>query len=140
MAKTVLKLTNENSYDFLLFGIICQKKDYRLCRELNLKLGIEMVRKDDYSVFNNKRMEDHSFSFFEYVNDDEDQFNLISNKCPKGMLLPEHSQFDFLFIIRTEKLRIDESSMIADMKQIPFVLGVFKLDASKLKSRENLVF
>ncbi len=140
MAKTVLKLSNDDNFDFLLFGIVCQKKDYMLCRELNLTLGLSLVRKDDYSVFNNKRMEDHLFSFFEFVSDDEDRYNLISNRSSKGLLLPEQSQIDFLFMIRPEKTRVDDSEMIGELKLIPVVLGAFKLDVSKLKSKENLIF
>ncbi|MBL0105673.1 MAG: IPExxxVDY family protein [Bacteroidetes bacterium] len=140
MAKTVLKLSNDDNYDFVLFGIVCQKKDYRLCREINLKLGLVLERKEDYAVFNNKRMEDHSFSFFEFVNDDEDRYNLISNRCQKGLLLPEQNQLDYLFVIRPEKVRIDDSALLAELKQISIVLGVFKLDPAKLKSKENLIF
>lgn len=63
MAKTILKLKEEDHFDFLLFSIICQQKDYRLCRELNLKLDIRLQREEDYKVFNGKRMEDQEFAF-----------------------------------------------------------------------------
>ena len=37
-------------------------------------------------------------------------------------------------------LRIDENEFISTLKEIPIVLGAYKLEAVKLKSRENLVF
>jgi hypothetical protein len=139
MAKTVLKLSIDE-FDFILAGIICQHKDYRLCRELNLKLNIHLVKKDDYSVFNNKRMEDHAFSFYEYVNDDEDRFNLIANKCSRGILLPEQKQIDYLFLLKPNRMRIEENELISQLKSIALILGVYKMDVPALKSKDNLVF
>ena len=50
MAKTVLKFDTEEEFDFLLIGIVCQHKDYRLCHELNQKLELNLVREKDYEV------------------------------------------------------------------------------------------
>ena len=66
MAKKFLKISEESQFDFLLIGIVCNHRDYRLCMHLNKKLEINLSKKDDYSVFNNKRMEDQTFSFYEY--------------------------------------------------------------------------
>src|SRR5436190_4594828 len=33
MAKTVLKIDDEDQFDFILIGIVCHHKDYRLCHE-----------------------------------------------------------------------------------------------------------
>ena len=45
MAKTVGKLTNEGDYDFIVIGLVCQNRDYRLCHELNKVLNIELEKK-----------------------------------------------------------------------------------------------
>jgi hypothetical protein len=84
MAKTILKLKEEDHFDFLLFSIICQQKDYRLCRELNLKLDIRLQREEDYKVFNGKRMEDQEFAFFRFITPEEDEYYLVSNRCSKA--------------------------------------------------------
>jgi hypothetical protein len=140
MAKTVIKFTNEDDYDFILIGLACQHRDYRLCHELNKTLGISMMKKDDYTVFNNKRMEDHAFSFYEFTNEEGDRYNLISNRCPKGVLLPEQKALDYLFLIRPDKTRIDESELLQKLKNIRILLGVYKLEVLKLKSKDNLLF
>jgi hypothetical protein len=142
MAKNVqkLRLSEDDKFDFTLIGIISQVRDYRICKELNRKLEIKLSKQDEYEVFNNKRMEDQFFSFYEYVTADGDRFNLISNKSQKGFLLPEQNQIDYLFIIRTERMRIDEEILMKTLKETPLVLGAYKLDTSKLKSKENLVF
>ena len=140
MAKKILKISEEVKFDFALLGIICHHRDYRLCMSLNNKLEINLSKQEEYVVFNNKRMEDQSFSFYEYVNEEDDRYNLISNKCLKGFLLPEQNQIDYLFLIRCVRMKVDATEILKQLKQIPIILGAYKLDTSKLKSRENLVF
>ena len=140
MAKQILKISEEVKFDFALLGIICHHRDYRLCMSLNNKLEINLSKQEEYVVFNNKRMEDQSFSFYEYVNEEDDRYNLISNKCLKGFLLPEQNQIDYLFLIRCVRMKVDATEILKQLKQIPIILGAYKLDTSKLKSRENLVF
>lgn len=108
--------------------------------ELNKKLDINLSKQEEYTVFNNKRMEDQFFSFYEYLSEEEDRYNLIANKSQKGFLIPEQKQIDFLLLIRMIPMRIEEQELINTLKEIPIILGAYKLEAVKLKSRENLVF
>jgi hypothetical protein len=140
VAKKILKISEEDKFDFTLIGIICHHRDYRLCRELNNKLEINLSKKEEYVVFNNKRMEDQFFSFYEFINEEDDQYNLIANKSQKGFLIPEQNQIDFLFLLRYMRGPVDDIELIIQLKEIPIVLGAYKLETSKLKSRENLVF
>lgn len=140
MAKKILRLSEEDKFDFVLIGIVCSHRDFRLCMELNRKLEINLSKQEEYTVFNNKRMEDQFFSFYEYISDEDDRYNIISNKSLKGLLLPEQNQIDYLFLLRMYPMRIDEQELIDTLKQISIVLGAYKLDPVKLKSRENLVF
>jgi hypothetical protein len=140
MSKKFLRISDEEKYDFILIGIICHLRDYRLSMALNKELGIDLTKQDEFTVFNNKRMEDQAFSFYEYVNEEEDRFNLISNKSLKGYLIPEQNQIDYLFLLRHIRMQYDENELLAAIKKIPIILGAYKLDAGKLKSRENLVF
>lgn len=140
MAKNVLRLEEEDKYDFFLFGIACQLKDYRICREINLKLELKMTRRDDFDIFNNKRMEEQGFAFFQFDSEEEDQFCLVSNRSPKGLLIPEQKQIDYFLMIRPGRMKVDEVQILTDLKEIPIVLAVYKLDVFKLKSKANLVF
>ena len=80
MKKTVFRVNNNFEYDFILIGIVSQQVDFRLCREINLVLDLKLYRKDDFLVFNQKRMEEQQFAFFEHISDTENRYNLISNK------------------------------------------------------------
>jgi len=140
VAKKILKISEEDKFDFTLIGIICHHRDYRLCMALNNKLEINLSKKDEYTVFNNKRMEDQFFSFYEYINEEDDQYNIISNKSLKGFLIPEQNQIDYLFLLRYVRGPVDDAEVIALLKEIPIILGAYKLETARLKSRENLVF
>jgi hypothetical protein len=140
ITKIQIALTDDEKFDFLLFGIICDKKDYRLCMEINKKMDLNLSKQAEYTVFNSKRMEDKAFSFYEYLTEDEDRFNLLSNKSPKGNLMPELNQIDFFFMSRLIRMPLDENKILNMLKEIPIVLGVYILETKELKSRENLVF
>lgn len=140
MKKTVFRVNNNFEYDFILIGIVSQQVDFRLCREINLVLDLKLYRKDDFLVFNQKRMEEQQFAFFEHISDTENRYNLISNKTNTAVLLSEKSQIDYLFIVHPGALPVDENELLSKIKKVKFVLGAYKLVPAKLKSRENLIF
>lgn len=140
MPKTVLRLDDDDQYDFILVGIACQHKDYRLCHELNTGLNILLRRENDYEIFNGKRMENISFSFYRYITNEEDHYYLLSNKGRQGLLIPEQKQIDYFFMIRENVKRIQLPELINRLKELNVVLGTFKMDPKNLKSRENLLF
>jgi hypothetical protein len=140
MSKTVLKFNDDDQFDFILIGIACQHKDYRLCHELNSSFGLVLKREKDYEIFNGRRMESLSFSFYSYNNQDDDSYFIMTNKGKQGLLIPEQKQIDYFLMIRENVKRINQSELISRMKQINIVLGIFKMDPKNLKSRENLLF
>jgi hypothetical protein len=58
----------------------------------------------------------------------------------KGLLIPEQKQIDYFIIIRKGMSRIDDSGILGALKEIRMVLGVYKVEARNLKSKENLIF
>ena len=140
MPKTVLKFDNDEQFDFILIGIVCQHKDYRLCHEVNTALEIVLKREEDYTIFNGKRMEQVTFSFYRYHTDEDDQYYLLSNKGKQGLLIPEQNQNDYFFIIRENVKRINQVELTNRLKELNIILGTYKMDPKNLKSRENLLF
>ena len=140
MAKTVLRISNDDEYDFLLIGIVCQQKDYRLCHELNHRLHLDLKRQKDYEIMNNKRMKTSAFPFFQYANKDKDVYNVFANKGKDDFLIPEQRSIDFLLLIKENFRRLIEQELINAIKEIPIVLGAYSIEVKKLKSKENLIF
>lgn len=138
--KTVHKITNDFDYDFVLIGIISQQANFRLCRELNFSLELELTRKDDHSIFNKQRMEEQRFAMFEYISPVEEQYVLFSNKQRNKILIPEKPQFDYLMLVFSNSIPVDESSLLTSIKNTKFVLGAYLVDPASLKSKENLIF
>jgi hypothetical protein len=140
VGKTILKLDDDDPFDFILAGIACQHKDYRLCHELNAVLEIELARDNDYEIFNGRRMEKLTFPFFRYKNEEGDRYFLLSNKSKPGLLIPEQKQIDYFLMIKENVKRINEPELLNKLKSMKVILGIFKFDPKQLKSRDNLLF
>ena len=133
-------LTVEYDYDFILMGILCQEKDYRLCHEINKKLNMEFKKEDDLEIIINKQKESSGFSLYSYINEDEHSFYLIGNKSLKGFLIPEQKQMDYFFMIKGNLFEDEKKDIAQMLKQIPMIMGTYELEPMKLKSKENLIF
>ncbi len=137
MARLVLDIKYD--YDFILVGIACHHKEYRLCHDLNNLLSTSMARLTDLELVDKKN---HVLAFTHYAfqNSDGDQYDLLGNKCPKGFLLPEHKQFDYLLMVNMVSDSLSESELLKTLKLSKLVLAAFAVEAHKLKSKENLIF
>ena len=133
-------LTVDYDYDFILLGILCQEKDYRICYEINKKLGMQFKKEEDLEIIINKQKESSGFSLYSCMNEDEDYFYLISNKSLKGSFIPEQKQMDYFLMIKGNLSREENKKIIQELKQIPVIMGVYELEPGKLKSKENLIF
>jgi hypothetical protein len=132
-------MSTEQQYDFILIGIICQRKDHKLCYEINRKLEIDLVKCPDYELFLTVRKTHSFFAKFGYKNPEGDKFILLSNKGTRGILLQEQPQLDYLFMITENQLNDSYSTVVKTLKDIPIILGAFALDPLQLPSREYLI-
>ncbi len=140
MKKVVLRIDEDEQYGFVLIGIVCQHRDYRLCREINLALDISLARDNDFEVFTKKRMEAMTFTRFSFINEEEDEYYMLANKGDGGMLLPEQKQIDYFLLIRPGRNEIDSGSLLPELKKVSMILGAYAFEPKELKSRENLLF
>ena len=127
MAKHVLKL--EDDYDFILVGISCHLKDYRLGWALNKQLDIELIKREkDLEIFDRKEGKVERFAMSEYIDEEtETIYSLVANRCADGYLVPEHRQADYFLIIR-EGFHLDEEELASCIKGIDFVLTAFTVN------------
>ena len=139
MAKQTL--TIEYDYDFLLVGISCHEKYYRLCWALNLYLQLDLARTKDLVIERKKPAPSSNYvlCFFDDAVHYR-QYYLISNKSDDVCLLPEHKQVDFFLMVKGSVLDKDKPALIQAIRETQTVLTAFEIDASQLKSRENLLF
>ena len=161
MGKHTLKI--EYDYDFVLIGISSHAKDYRLCWALNNALEVELTKIESLEI-NTKKDTPSFFSLFKYENTDEfiEYFVLAnwsenkqqdakentlfgkkgkeSHSTENGILIPEHKQMNYFFVIRGETPDGAVEAIFKKIKEIDLVLTAVLIDVSELKSKKNLVF
>ncbi|MBI2272008.1 MAG: IPExxxVDY family protein [Bacteroidetes bacterium] len=139
MAKLVLDI--EYEYDFVLIGISCHEKDYRLTWALNNSLNLELAKTNDLQIDAKKHKEPLTYSMSAFENEQQHrQYYLISNRCLIAALVPEQKQADFFLMIKGTLMDEDKATIIKRIKETPTVLTAFEIDPNKLKSKENLLF
>lgn len=133
MSKTRLQF--EHDYDFYLVGVVCHEKDYRLCWMLNTLFNLKLAKIDDHAT------EHSTHSMFSY--NQEDYFRdyyLIANRGKDGMLVEEHKQIDYFFIVKGSIESDERKHLTEQIKKADMILGAYTIDAQTLKSKHNLVF
>lgn len=139
MAKTILR-NDDSDFEFLLIGIVSSYRDFRVCREINRTLEIELERADDLTVVDKKRQSEAAFAFFEFTTATEDRFVFVSNKTENGMLLAERKEFDYLLVIQPGMTSFDVTELVQRLKPITIIQASYAIEVMELKSKENLLF
>lgn len=162
MGKHTLKI--EYDYGFVMIGISSHEKDYRICWALNKVLGISLTKNESLEIKSKKQNTPSFFSLFSYEHTEEFiEYSVIANLSenktltPKdhslfgkggkesqstenGILIPEHKQMNYFFVIRGEMDSIDVEEFIKKIKGIDIVLTAVNIDVTQLKSKKNLIF
>lgn len=148
---------NETCYT--LIAIHCTIEDYRLAYLLNSKLGINLKRKICDLDLNKGKS---SFSIFDWQ--DKKQlitWSLVTNTCTKEVdqvakvpllfnlenkitktfnLVPEKKQVNFFLKIDNELNENKKKYITKNIQSIPHIATAYSIDASQLKSKDNLIF
>lgn len=142
MAKNKLQVTYD--FDFLLLALNANVKPYKLAWSLNKELGLNLIMTENIEI---GFVEGKSLSIQNYIDSDEFQtVRLIRNRAEdtegayNAYLLPELKNFDYLLLLENETNSFDENAFITEIKQIPFVQFITKINAQTLKSKDNLIF
>lgn len=134
----VYTLDIEDDYSFDLIGISSHVHDYRLSWALNKHMGWMLERQNDVVVKTVKNLSFHAL--FEYNHEQEmTLIALLSNKSENGFLLPELQQFDYLLKIENLQHELNDA-FYKQLRNTSFIQTVMVVDASKIKSRHNLIY
>jgi len=138
MSKFLLDI--EPDYDFIVVGISCHNKDYRISFELNKSLEIQLSKMPDHMGQIN-RTENIDVPFFKYC-DDENRLNfaLLGNRNYESVyLFPECKTWDYLLLLNGALDFYSIENLIENIKKIPIVLACKKLSIDEFKQKENLI-
>ncbi len=136
MAKLVLD--DFYDFDFVLVGIACHSKDYKIAWAINKALEWDFEREEDL-LLTSKDIESH-FAFYNYdESEDFRSYHLISNRSKNGYLVPERKEIDYFLELKGEFDSDQIDNIIAKVKGINIVLMSFEIDPQELKSKNNLL-
>jgi hypothetical protein len=135
------RLDVEHDYDFLLAGISCHEKPYRLCWAINNGIGCNLVQVEPLRISLKKNADPSEFSLFSEEEEHSDRaLYLLSNHADSKELIPEHARADFFFIMKGGWPENEKERILKQIRTIPFVLMTYSIAPETLKSKENLVF
>ncbi len=138
------RLDGGYAIDFELFGLVCNKKEYRLAWHLNEAMNISLSKQEDIKIeySNNTKI---IISNFKYEKDFL-LFELLQNRLVVNggvrnqLLIPELKQFDYLLKFKDQTGEWTSENVNAIIKQIHIVEYAMRLNFDNLKSKENLLY
>ncbi|WP_242203129.1 IPExxxVDY family protein [Aestuariivivens insulae] len=158
----VRKLVLDDFFDeeqYTLIGIHCTLEDYRIAYLLNKHLEINLLRKPVDLDFDNGKS---TYSIFEWEDDRHlKTWSLVSNICKREEfqdttytslfetqepitktfnLIPEYKRVNFFLKIENEYTDSKEKYIVNQILSIPQIVTAYSIDASQLKSKDNLIF
>ena len=138
------KLEGGYFVDFDLFGLVCNKKEYKLAGHLNEELNITLIKQDDirieYADGSSILISNYKYQT-EYLSFELLQNKLISSGSLRAaLLMPELKQFDYLLKFQDQTGELQVENVSAIIKEINIVEYAMKLNFDSLKSKENLLY
>lgn len=140
----VNKLQVDYDFDFLMLALNSNVKPYKLAWYINKALQVTLVKAENIQIEfkQNKHLYIQNFEAqgAHYV------LRLLKNRAEdeedayQAYLLPELKNFDYFLLLENDTNTFDEKSFFNQIKEIPFVQFTTKVDATTLKSRDNLIF
>ena len=134
MSKTKLKV--EYDFDFCLFGIVSSEKDFRLCWLLNTGLGLKLAKTEDHVSGAG------THSLFAFSDDAlmREYYLIVNRSDSDKLLLEEHQHIGYFLIIKGEITDEEKKYFAEQIKKLNNVSASYLIDASVLKSKQNLIF
>ena len=141
MSKKTLKLNFQGDLDFFVAGIVSGNKDYRLCFELNLALGLNFVRNEDVTQSTGRPGSSTRHSYFTFTGNDNEIYHVISNrdKGNTGFYIPEMKNVDYFLLISGASKSFATAKLTNTIRKLEIVSGVYEIKHRELKSVDGFL-
>ncbi len=132
-----------NDYDLiegmLVYAISSSESDILICQIINRFLGINLALGDNVEISRKNIVV--NFRRYNYLSHDEiEKYVLLVNRHGGHYLFPEIKKIDYIFIIATEAPKEPIEAKIQDIKNIPEISAIYKINQSKLKAVRHIHF
>ena len=141
MSKKILKFDTKGNYDFLLSGLVCGHKDYKLCFEINHHLGLNFTRAENILLDTGRPVSNTSHSYYFSKGNDNEIYHIISNRDHggTGFYVPEMRNIDFFLLVSDFPSNFNMKKFVAATREIEIISGVYEIDPNNLKSAETFL-
>jgi hypothetical protein len=138
LKKETLKISSEDiEGNRLLFSIVSSDSDLQICMLINNNLGISLALDEEIVVKRKSRL--IRFRKYVYENDELlEKYILFSNFAEGEYLFPELKKNDFLLLINTESGTAAIEESVTNLRQLPEISGIFKIEPSNIKSLRRI--
>jgi len=126
-------LRSDESNNTLVFGILCDEKEYKLSWLINEVFGIKLTLSDKIKWTNKKLPTILEFACYKDVMSTSEPVFLVRSKTSSGQILSEFGPFDYLLIVGKS-----EKDWKTQLRNITKIRGVFELESSSLSDIELL--
>ncbi|MEO9869698.1 IPExxxVDY family protein [Ekhidna sp.] len=138
------KLDGGYAIDFDLFGLVCNKKEYKLAWHINEAMNISLIKQEDVKI---EYADNTAILISNFIYETEFQtIELLQNKLVGGgnvknqLLLPELKQFDYLMKFKDQTGELTTGNVNVIFKEISIIEYAIRLNFDTLKSKENLLY
>lgn len=138
--KKIHKLVVEFDKDFVLIALASHENDYRLSWAMNKKLGFGLSKSENLSFMHPKQKTEASFSLYQFVDDSDIIFHLISNKSEGGFLIPELKNIDYILKVENHPSQLYIEKLITGLKSIDIVITAFEIKELSEKNHKLFLF
>ncbi len=130
-----LNLTIEPENNYILLGIVCQKKIFKLAWLLNNTGYYNFKRIDDFYLTLDTNTETTNYMRMENVDDENHLcYQIIENKNEKKYLSNELKSMQYFLIVKGGLDFFDVEEMIKKIKKIDEIIFVSAIKNDKVKS------
>jgi hypothetical protein len=132
------KLSGVHTDRIVVYGLLCQEAHYRLCWEINQKLGLHLSISQNITRFLKKHTITQDFS--QFIDRDANTLGwvkLVANKSSIGVFVNEYRHIDY-FLIIPDNLETDYELLKSSLNEIDLIGGVFVLDMFMLNEFTEL--
>lgn len=160
MAVSKLLLSGVCEDEFTLIAIHCSSQAYKLAYFLNKQFGFKLYRTERDLDFKHKSGIAYYPLYHFYNEDDASDYYLVTNKYRgksenlqsggflftdekasfDSYLVPEYKKADFFLKIENEPDDYTQKELVTQLHKMTNVVTAYAVDASTLKSTENLIF
>jgi len=126
-------------FDFEILAIYCAYRDYKLCAELNKILNYSLEKKTDLELNMGKKGSSGRFPYFLFINEDEEEIYLISNKVQQHVFIPELKQVDYFFVIKNKSKLTDVDEILTKLLNIQIISSAQEVFPDDLKSADHFL-